>query len=391
MASGVLKDFEIHSTLKELLHNIDIMKKTFIPGIVIIFSVLPLMGQYLSNPSFEGEPGISTSPPGWIPFDEQSTPDTEPVGCYNFTASDGSTYLTLVSRGPDSQFPNTFESCYSQLSQPLLSNYCYSLEVDLASRDDVGHYEQGFIFISYLADAYLKIYGTNDLSDRGELLGASEKITNQYWKTSVITFSPGTDVNYIILEIGLSDISNSLGNLLIDNIRLKASELKSNIILEETYESSDLPVTLNASASTSYSWSPNTGLSCYNCQSPDVIEAISRTYTCTLMDTIGCPFEEIFILNFIDESPVDFKIPNVFTPNGDGINDLFEIPGLPPYSTLQVFDRSGKLVKQYENYNNNWDGSDMDGNELVDGTYWYILTTPGLSGKHKGYVYIKKE
>ena len=45
-----------------------------------------LTAQYLSNPSFEGPAGISIAPPGWIPFDVFSTPDTEPLECDDFQA-----------------------------------------------------------------------------------------------------------------------------------------------------------------------------------------------------------------------------------------------------------------------------------------------------------------
>jgi len=87
----------------------------------------------------------------------------------------------------------------------------------------------------------------------------------------------------------------------------------------------------------------------------------------------------------------DFKIPNVFTPNDDGINDFFVIQGLLPFSSLLIFDRTGKEVFRSEEYNNNWDGTDKDNNLLSEDTYWYILIMPGFNDKHKGFVYLKRE
>jgi len=78
-------------------------------------------GQFLTNPSFEGTPGISTPPPSWVPFDAYSTPDTDPLACDNFLASDGETYLTLVSRGEGHEFSGTHESITSTLLTPLES------------------------------------------------------------------------------------------------------------------------------------------------------------------------------------------------------------------------------------------------------------------------------
>ncbi len=83
-------------------------------------------------------------------------------------------------------------------------------------------------------------------------------------------------------------------------------------------------------------------------------------------------------------------IPNIFTPNGDGKNDVFEIKGLESYpgSSLIVFNRWGNEVYNSPNYRNNWDGSN-----LAEGTYYYLLTAKDHTGKstlYKGWVFIKR-
>ena len=52
----------------------------------------------------------------------------------------------------------------------------------------------------------------------------------------------------------------------------------------------------------------------------------------------------------------DTKVPNVFTPNGDGLNETFEIFGIEGFrgSALQVFDRWGALIFEDKDYKNNW-------------------------------------
>lgn len=64
-------------------------------------------------------------------------------------------------------------------------------------------------------------------------------------------------------------------------------------------------------------------------------------------------------------------IPNVITPNGDGLNDFFEIIGLYQFESveLQVFDRFKNLIYQNSNYQNNWEVNST----VRDGTYFYIL------------------
>lgn len=70
----------------------------------------------------------------------------------------------------------------------------------------------------------------------------------------------------------------------------------------------------------------------------------------------------------------ELEIYNVFTPNGDGVNDTWEIPLLERYinNKLVVFNRWGQKVYEADNYNNSWDGG-----RLSDGVYFYILKCSG--------------
>lgn len=73
-------------------------------------------------------------------------------------------------------------------------------------------------------------------------------------------------------------------------------------------------------------------------------------------------------------------IPELFTPNGDGYNDLYVIKGLDKYSNNEIFifNRWGNVVYNKENYNNSWDGVSnskyrIGNRELPVGVYYYIL------------------
>lgn len=79
-------------------------------------------------------------------------------------------------------------------------------------------------------------------------------------------------------------------------------------------------------------------------------------------------------------------VPNVFTPNGDGVNDTFTIPGLETYSAteLTIMNRWGNTVYEKTNYKNDWGGSG-----LVEGTYFYMLRAKNKAGiwdVYKGYL-----
>jgi gliding motility-associated-like protein len=80
------------------------------------------------------------------------------------------------------------------------------------------------------------------------------------------------------------------------------------------------------------------------------------------------------------------NIPNVFTPNGDGINDTFYIIGLDAYpqTEIVVMNKAGGTVYNNENYKNDWAG-----NNLPEGTYFYIIKVKTQTGDweiYRGYI-----
>ncbi len=81
-------------------------------------------------------------------------------------------------------------------------------------------------------------------------------------------------------------------------------------------------------------------------------------------------------------------IMNLFTPNNDGFNDLWELPNLQEWGKcdVRVFSRSGKLVYSNPDYNNEWDGT-WDGNPAPEGPYYYVIKTEN-AGTVKGTVNI---
>ncbi|GAA4014313.1 hypothetical protein GCM10022408_29390 [Hymenobacter fastidiosus] len=80
----------------------------------------------------------------------------------------------------------------------------------------------------------------------------------------------------------------------------------------------------------------------------------------------------------------DGKVPNIFTPNGDGLNETFVIPINPPGSRLQIFNRWGRKVRDYIDYANDWTGDDQPA-----GIYFYRLTDHS-GGQSKGWVQLAR-
>lgn len=90
-------------------------------------------------------------------------------------------------------------------------------------------------------------------------------------------------------------------------------------------------------------------------------------YQVQVMDSLGC------VIDLVARVPLDedLYIPNVFTPNGDGSNDVFfirNLPQEPAVNELVISNRWGKKIFTSENYQNNWDGMGA-----ADGIYFYRL------------------
>jgi len=79
-------------------------------------------------------------------------------------------------------------------------------------------------------------------------------------------------------------------------------------------------------------------------------------------------------------------IPKVFTPNGDGANDVFTLAGMGklPQATITIFDRYGMLITELSNQNPSWDGT-LNGRPLPATDYWCIVKLDAASPEIKGH------
>jgi gliding motility-associated-like protein len=124
-------------------------------------------------------------------------------------------------------------------------------------------------------------------------------------------------------------------------------------------------------------WFPPEGLDCPECLQITVVAPGTTTYILTAIDEMGCIGMDTVTVYVNLERPV--YAPNIFTPNGDGINDFFTIfagPAADEIEELFIFDRWGNKV--YEGFslgsndtNDGWDGS-FRGRDLNPGVYVWI-------------------
>ena len=101
--------------------------------------------------------------------------------------------------------------------------------------------------------------------------------------------------------------------------------------------------------------------------------------TLTVTDAAGCDASATVLIEVIGESTI--LIPNVFTPNGDGSNDVFTVSGtnLSDVNCV-IFNRWGQKLYEWDRVKGSWDGRTLSGEECPDGTYFYIVEAKGKDG-----------
>ncbi len=147
-------------------------------------------------------------------------------------------------------------------------------------------------------------------------------------------------------------------------------------------------VSLLGSSSTSnvtYLWSPNTPISLNNVTSRQpVASPVNDTYyTLEVTSDDGCVAKDIVFVKVL-KAP---KVPNAFSPNGDGINDRWDIEYLDTYpgAVIEVFNIYGQKVFRSVGYSKAWDGT-YNGKPLPIGTYYYIIEPQNGRSAITGYV-----
>lgn len=153
-----------------------------------------------------------------------------------------------------------------------------------------------------------------------------------------------------------------------------------------TYNFTDLST--GTGAVTTWAWSFGDG-------STSAAQNPSHTYTgngvqtvCLVVSNNGCA--DSVCRNIIIDATDFINIPNVFTPDGDGVNDQFYIDnsGLAEYQ-IDIYNRWGVKVFSSQTPDEKWDGTTTAGVPLNDGTYFYILKAVSVTTKDystKGYI-----
>ncbi|MEM9920319.1 MAG: gliding motility-associated C-terminal domain-containing protein, partial [Bacteroidota bacterium] len=126
-----------------------------------------------------------------------------------------------------------------------------------------------------------------------------------------------------------------------------------------------------------FEWTPPFGLSCRSCASPAAQVDTTTTYSVIVTDPeTGCTDTAQTTVEILVACPPELvNMPNIFTPNGDGVNDILRIVASPAIETIksfQIYDRWGALVFATNDINAGWDGR-LRGVPAHAGVYVYLI------------------
>jgi gliding motility-associated-like protein len=134
--------------------------------------------------------------------------------------------------------------------------------------------------------------------------------------------------------------------------------------------SSDVMNAMTSDSCLSFEWTPALYLSDATILNPIVTPLLNQQYLLKATSKSGCSSIDtvkVTVLTQID-------VPNIFSPNGDGINDTWQIKFLDSYpgATVDVFNRYGQKIYHSNGYSREWDGT-LNGVALPIGTYYYVI------------------
>jgi gliding motility-associated-like protein len=134
-----------------------------------------------------------------------------------------------------------------------------------------------------------------------------------------------------------------------------------------------LEVEVDSEGALSFLWSPARWLSCVACRNPLAQPRQTIVYTVEVTDAFGCSGKDS--IEIIVDSAFPVYIPNAFSPNGDGVNDVFEVySGNEQFelSALEIFDRYGSKMYACQGMQCTWDGR-FKGQLVQPGLYIYVV------------------
>lgn len=209
------------------------------------------------------------------------------------------------------------------------------------------------------------------------------------WSTGETTFSitVNTSGNYSV-EVTFAGCTET------DDINVNFRNLPVVELGENILKCAQEIITLNAtpleatSENVTYSWYFEGGL--IEGETAATIDVTDAGVYAVVVNDDGCVGEDDIVVSFYDNE--NCVITQGISPNGDGMNDCFDLQFLNDKSgplDLVILNRHGRVVYEQNNYVNQWCGQNNDGDELPVGNYFYVIKSQEEEAQ-TGYLYLNK-
>lgn len=311
----------------------------------------------LCNGSADGTVTVNQSSGGTTPYTYQLLQSGGVL-----SSSNSGTFTGLTAGSYIGQFTDS-HSC--MINQPVVISEPTSLVIQSISADSVNcyGYSDGNVLVSAggATPPYTYILNNSTTNNTGEFY-------NLIQGTYVVDIYDAHNCHITETAI-VNEPALQVLNATPDSLVLKLGETK------------PVTVTSNYDPSTQYQWAPWNGLDCDNCPTANITIYGNSIYNVTVTThphDLDCVTEIRIPVTVIPN--YDLFIPNVFTPNGDGANDMFEFfankPAIKQIEML-VFNRIGEKVFDSRDINFRWDG-----------TYKGVAQNPGVYVYHMKVVFM---
>jgi len=180
--------------------------------------------------------------------------------------------------------------------------------------------------------------------------GASGYSWNTGSTASFLFISPSSQTSYTVTAANGNCFVTDSMEIFVNTLPIANAGTNSTITPGST-------IVLSASGGGSYSWYPSAGLNCTTCNDPMASPVISTKYYLLIIDANGCTNLDSVIIT-VDDRCGEFYIPNAFSPNDDGQNDIYFIKGNNCIKELRftIYDRWGEIVFETTDPAIGWDG-----------------------------------
>lgn len=202
-------------------------------------------------------------------------------------------------------------------------------------------------------------------------LTTSVAFDNYQWSTGEITQSIVVQrpANYSVIASNVNGCPGEQSLNLIMNEKPSVSASADPIDVE-----AESIVQLSASGALNYSWTPADLLDDPNISNPEAVVTETTEFTVIGINADGCTDSASVIVNVYESNIIKVDPKNLFSPNGDGIDDYWVIENIENYpgNSIVIYNGNGSVVYENNNYNNEWDAV-YNGKNLPETAYFFVI------------------